>query len=226
MLREWQPHLLILDMDLNAGQVLQEVGARAGGGARLPVIGLTRRGDLKSKLAAFEAGVDDILTIPFAPEELLARVIALMRRSYSDAVTFTPVIKLGELEIDILNRTVRAGTLRAAPDVARAEPALPAGGQRRPSGHARGDPGRALGYRLRGREQCGRSTDSQSARPTPERLAAAALHRHHPWPRLSVPADVHCTRQGTRRLSGPRYARSSVAAGGAPGAPRRPVARS
>ena len=33
-----------------------------------------------------------------------------MRRAYSDAVTFTPVIKLGELEIDILKRTVRAGT--------------------------------------------------------------------------------------------------------------------
>jgi two-component system, OmpR family, KDP operon response regulator KdpE len=97
-------------MDLDAGEVLQQVGASAGGGARLPVIGLTRRGDLKSKLAAFDAGVDDILTIPFAPEELLARVFALMRRSYSDAVTFTPVIKLGELEIDILNRTVRAGT--------------------------------------------------------------------------------------------------------------------
>src|SRR3982074_3809897 len=48
--------------------------------------------------------------MPFAPEELLARVIALLRRSYSDAVTFTPVIKIGELEIDILNRTVRAGT--------------------------------------------------------------------------------------------------------------------
>ncbi len=109
ILSEWQPHLLILDMDLHADQVLHAVGARAGA-TRLPVIGLTRRGDLKSKLAAFEAGVDDILTIPFAPEELLARVIALMRRSYSDAVTFTPVIKLGELEIDILNRTVRAGT--------------------------------------------------------------------------------------------------------------------
>jgi DNA-binding response OmpR family regulator len=56
--------------------------------------------------------VDDILTVPFAPEELRARVIALLRRSYSDAVTFTPVIKIGELEINILKRTVRAGTSR------------------------------------------------------------------------------------------------------------------
>jgi DNA-binding response OmpR family regulator len=54
--------------------------------------------------------VDDILTVPFAPEELLARVIAVLRRSYGAAVTFTPVIKIGGLEVDILNRTVRAGT--------------------------------------------------------------------------------------------------------------------
>jgi DNA-binding response OmpR family regulator len=107
---DWQPHLAILDMDLDGPQVMALVAATPVGGMRVPVIGLTRRGDLKTKLAAFEAGVDDILTIPFAPEELLARVIALVRRAYRDAVTFTPVIKLGELEIDILNRTVRAGT--------------------------------------------------------------------------------------------------------------------
>jgi DNA-binding response OmpR family regulator len=109
-LAEWQPHLLILDMDLDGRGVLEQIGANTARQPRLPVIGLTRRGDLKTKLAAFEAGVDDILTIPFAPEELLARVIAVLRRSYTDAVTFTPVIKLGDLEIDILNRTVRAGT--------------------------------------------------------------------------------------------------------------------
>jgi two-component system, OmpR family, KDP operon response regulator KdpE len=104
----WQPHLALIDLELaEAALVEQMVGH---GGRRLPVIGLTGRGDLKTKLAAFEAGVDDILTLPFAPEELLARVIALIRRSYRDAVTFTPVIKLGELKVDILNRTVRAGT--------------------------------------------------------------------------------------------------------------------
>jgi DNA-binding response OmpR family regulator len=70
---------------------------------------LTRRGDLKSKLAAFERGVDDILTLPFSPEEFVARTLAVMRRSYSEAVEFTPVLRLGDLEIDILNRHVRAG---------------------------------------------------------------------------------------------------------------------
>jgi len=106
----WQPHLAILDMDLDGAQIMSLLGSKPVGRMRLPVVGLTRRGDLKTKLAAFEAGVDDILTIPFAPEELLARVLALVRRAYSDAVTFTPVIKVGDLEIDILNRTVRTGT--------------------------------------------------------------------------------------------------------------------
>jgi DNA-binding response OmpR family regulator len=110
VLGEWQPHLAILDMDLDGAQIMALLGVTPVGGLRLPVIGLTRRGDLKTKLAAFEAGVDDILTVPFAPEELLARVIALVRRAYSDAVTFTPLIKLGQLEIDILNRTVRVGS--------------------------------------------------------------------------------------------------------------------
>jgi len=107
---KWQPHLLVLDMDLDGTQIIALLSHRTAASTRLPVIGLTRRGDLMTKLAAFEAGVDDILIVPFAPEELLARVIALLRRSYSDAVTFTPVIKIGELEIDILKRTVRAGT--------------------------------------------------------------------------------------------------------------------
>jgi DNA-binding response OmpR family regulator len=106
----WQPHLVILDMDLDGAEIISLLSAKTAGGGRLPVIGLTRRGDLKSKLAAFEAGVDDILTVPFAPEELLARVVAVLRRFYSAAVTFTPIIKVGELEIDILKRTVRAGT--------------------------------------------------------------------------------------------------------------------
>ncbi|MDQ6669808.1 MAG: response regulator transcription factor [Chloroflexota bacterium] len=105
----WHPHLALVDMDLECGSILHEIATPAVG-ARVATIALTRRGSLKTKLAAFEAGADDILTIPFAPEELLARVVALVRRSFADAVTFTPVIKVGDLEIDILKRTVHNGS--------------------------------------------------------------------------------------------------------------------
>jgi two-component system KDP operon response regulator KdpE len=108
----WRPHLVLLDMELegvDGARVMERIGPGAAGGP-IPAIALTRRGDLRTKLEAFERGVDDIMTLPFPPEELLARVIALVRRSYPGAVAFAPVIRLGELEIDILHRSVRAGT--------------------------------------------------------------------------------------------------------------------
>ena len=74
-----------------------------------PAIGLTRRGDLKTKLRAFDLGVDDILTVPFSPEELLARAIVITRRATGSDRPMVPTIRLGEIEIDILGREVRAG---------------------------------------------------------------------------------------------------------------------
>jgi DNA-binding response OmpR family regulator len=74
-----------------------------------PVLGLTRRGDLRTKLRAFDLGVDDILTMPFSPEELLARAIVITRRATGADRPIIPVIRLGEMEIDIVNRVVRAG---------------------------------------------------------------------------------------------------------------------
>jgi len=74
-----------------------------------PVLGLTRRGDLKTKLRAFELGVDDILTVPFSPEELLARAIVITRRASGTHRPIVPTITIGEIEIDIPDREVRAG---------------------------------------------------------------------------------------------------------------------
>jgi two-component system, OmpR family, KDP operon response regulator KdpE len=105
---EWRPHLVVLDMDSAANVILERL-SDAATDERVPVVALTRRGDLKSKLAAFERGVDDILSVPFSPEEFVARVLALMRRTFRDAAVFSPVLRVGDLEIDILNRHVRVG---------------------------------------------------------------------------------------------------------------------
>ena len=104
------PHLTIADVDLGQGLLLDRLAGPVPRAARIPTIALTRRGNLKTKLAAFAWGVDDILTVPFSPEELLARVLVVMRRTYGEEVAFTPTIRLGELEIDILNRHVRTRT--------------------------------------------------------------------------------------------------------------------
>ncbi|NNJ12380.1 response regulator transcription factor [Chloroflexales bacterium ZM16-3] len=105
-IRSWRPHLVIVDMDLAHGAILGQLGYTTPSTDRLPAIALTHRGDLQTKLAAFDHGVDDILTVPFSPEELVARMLAVLRRTYHESVTFTPVLRLGDLEIDILNRTV------------------------------------------------------------------------------------------------------------------------
>jgi DNA-binding response OmpR family regulator len=111
ILADWPPHMTVIDMDhddstallhrLSAPNVLDRHA--------MPILGLTRRGDLKTKLRAFDLGVDDILTLPFSPEELLARAIVITRRAWGADVPFIPTITMGEMEIDIVHRQVRAG---------------------------------------------------------------------------------------------------------------------
>jgi DNA-binding response OmpR family regulator len=108
-LTDTPPHLVIVDLDLRADP-LSLIGRSAGGKATVPSIALASRGHIKTKLAAFEAGVDDFVTVPVSPEELVARVLSLMRRTYGDVVRFVPKIKIRDLEIDLLNQRVRAGT--------------------------------------------------------------------------------------------------------------------
>jgi two-component system, OmpR family, alkaline phosphatase synthesis response regulator PhoP len=112
ILADWQPDLTVLDMDHDDSATLL---GRLGAANRLtrrvtPALGLTRRGDLRTKLRAFDLGVDDILTMPFSPEELLARAIVITRRATGTDRPIVPTIRMGEIEIDILSRQVRAGS--------------------------------------------------------------------------------------------------------------------
>jgi two-component system OmpR family response regulator len=103
----WSPHLVLLDMEGEGNELLQRFAAATlKGGGPVPLIALTRRGDVESRLSAFQQGVDDILTVPFSPEELMARAVALMRRTYREAALFSPSLRVGDLEIDVLNRRI------------------------------------------------------------------------------------------------------------------------
>jgi DNA-binding response OmpR family regulator len=110
-LERWRPHLLLVDLDARDADELQLIGQRVAN-RRIPTIVFSVRGDLKTKLAAFDKGADDIIAVPFVPEELVARTLALMRRSYGDDVAFIPVIKIGGLHVDLLNQKVKVGKLR------------------------------------------------------------------------------------------------------------------
>ena len=112
ILASWQPDLAVVDMDHeDSADLLRRLGAsRSLSASVTPVLGLTRRGDLATKLNAFDMGVDDILTLPFSPEELLARSIVITRRASGVDRPIVPTIRLGEMEIDIMHREVRTGT--------------------------------------------------------------------------------------------------------------------
>ena len=111
ILATWRPHMAVVDMDHEAAHdVLTRLGAsNTLRQSDTPVLGLTRRGDLSTKLRAFELGVDDVLAVPFSPEELLARSIVISRRASGVQRPIVPTIKLGEMEVDIVHRLVRAG---------------------------------------------------------------------------------------------------------------------
>jgi DNA-binding response OmpR family regulator len=112
ILAEWSPDMGVIDMDHDdCTALLQILGAsNTRRRSATPVLGLARRGDLKTKLRAFDLGVDDILSMPFSPEELLARAIVITRRASGIDRPIVPTIALGDIEVDIVNREVRAGS--------------------------------------------------------------------------------------------------------------------
>jgi two-component system, OmpR family, KDP operon response regulator KdpE len=107
-LTTWKPHLLILDIDLEAGRGMQLIDDAHAKGP-VGVIALTRRSDLRGKLDAFERGADDYIGIPFVPDDLVARSRAVLRRTHGDPGRLVPKLRIGDLEIDVLNRKVLAG---------------------------------------------------------------------------------------------------------------------
>ena len=74
-----------------------------------PVLFLTARDEIEDRVHGLELGADDYLVKPFAFAELLARVRTVLRRG---AVRELEVLRLGDLEVDILRRRVRRGEQR------------------------------------------------------------------------------------------------------------------
>jgi two-component system KDP operon response regulator KdpE len=107
-LADWKPHLLVVDIDTEAGAGVQLID-EARNHVPIGVIALTRRSDLRGKLDAFERGADDYIGIPFVPDDLVARARAVIRRTHGSAGELVPRLRIGDLEIDVLNRKVLAG---------------------------------------------------------------------------------------------------------------------
>lgn len=77
--RESEPDLVVLDVMMPEIDGI-EVSKRLREGSDVPILMLTAKGTISDKVAGFESGADDYLVKPFAFDELLARVRALLRR--------------------------------------------------------------------------------------------------------------------------------------------------
>jgi len=113
LLGDWDPDLALVDLDVESGRGL-DLFSGPGLRRRVPLIAVTRNGELEVKLRAFDRGADDLLNIPFLPEELVARAQALIRRTYEEGIELIAAVRFGEIEVDILARTVSLGERRVA----------------------------------------------------------------------------------------------------------------
>ena len=92
-----------------------------GAGNPVPVLMLTARAEVDSRVAGLDAGADDYLPKPFALAELLARLRALLRRAGNDDGA-PDVLRFSDLQLDLGTREVRRGD--AAIELTRTEFAL------------------------------------------------------------------------------------------------------
>lgn len=101
---EYEYDAAIVDLGLPKLDGMDLIAQLRAGERDFPVLVLTARGNWQDKVEGLEAGADDYLTKPFQPEELLARLNALLRRAGGYA---SPVLEQGDLKLDTARKEVR-----------------------------------------------------------------------------------------------------------------------
>ena len=109
--REDQPDAVILDVLMPGVDGLEVCRTLRSQGSRLPVLMLTARTQVEDRVEGLDAGADDYLAKPFALEELLARLRALLRRSGDDGGS-GDTLSFADLELDPGTREVTRGDER------------------------------------------------------------------------------------------------------------------
>jgi two-component system response regulator MprA len=105
-----RPDAIVLDVMMPRLDGLEVCRRLRGAGDDLPILVLTARDAVSDRVAGLDAGADDYLPKPFALEELLARLRALLRRrSPSDADDRAEVLSFADLSLDPDTREVRRG---------------------------------------------------------------------------------------------------------------------
>jgi two-component system KDP operon response regulator KdpE len=97
------PDLILLDLglpDMDGLDVIRAIRKRGS----TPIVVLSAREAERDKVAALDLGADDYLTKPFGINELLARVRVALRHAAGPAAGTEPVIRLGEIEVNLETR--------------------------------------------------------------------------------------------------------------------------
>ena len=104
--RDTPPDLVILDWMLPGLDGL-EVCRRLRAGGSVPILMLTAKDSVSDRVKGLDSGADDYVVKPFAFEELIARVRALLRRSHTAEDT---VLRFADLTLNVSTREVTRGT--------------------------------------------------------------------------------------------------------------------
>ncbi|MEV0679869.1 response regulator transcription factor [Actinosynnema sp. NPDC050436] len=105
-----RPDAMVLDVMMPRLDGLEVCRRLRSTGDDLPILVLTARDAVSDRVSGLDAGADDYLPKPFALEELLARLRALLRRAVSDADEPSgAVLRFADLELDPGTRDVRRG---------------------------------------------------------------------------------------------------------------------
>jgi len=106
-----EPDLLILDVMMPYVDGWEVCRRLRQAGSSLPILMLTAKDDVKDRVKGLDIGADDYLVKPFALEELLARVRALLRRT-EEQLEHTTVLSFEDLRLDVDTRDVFRGDRR------------------------------------------------------------------------------------------------------------------
>jgi len=103
------PDVVVMDVMMPRLDGIEATRALRTAGNDVPVLVLTARDAVGDRVEGLDAGADDYLTKPFALEELLARLRALLRRVVPADGADAEVLSFADLTMDISSREVRRG---------------------------------------------------------------------------------------------------------------------
>jgi two-component system response regulator MprA len=107
--RGGEPDAMVLDVSMPVMDGLETCRELRAGGVLVPVLMLTARDSVGDRVAGLDAGADDYLVKPFALQELLARLRALLRRAQRAAAAPSGELRFADLRLDPQTREVWRG---------------------------------------------------------------------------------------------------------------------